>query len=52
MVKRLLLVDDAGTPGAYASIMHHVGRTSGDPYETPVVAVPALRLRGATASTT
>ena len=34
-------MDDAGTPGAYASIVHHVGRTSGDQYETPVVAIPA-----------
>lgn len=30
----------AGQPGAYASIVRHVGRTSGAPYETPVVAVP------------
>ena len=34
-------MDDAGTPGAYASIVRHVGRTSGHRYETPVVAVPA-----------
>jgi deazaflavin-dependent oxidoreductase (nitroreductase family) len=27
----------AGTPGAYASVIRHVGRTSGRPYETPVV---------------
>lgn len=26
----------AGTPGAYASIVRHVGRTSGRAYETPV----------------
>lgn len=26
----------AGKPGAYASIIRHVGRTSGKPYETPV----------------
>jgi deazaflavin-dependent oxidoreductase (nitroreductase family) len=26
----------AGTPGAYAGIIHHVGRTSGRQYETPV----------------
>lgn len=26
----------AGTPGAYAGIIHHVGRTSGREYETPV----------------
>ena len=26
----------AGTAGAYASVIRHVGRTSGRPYETPV----------------
>ena len=26
----------AGTPGAYASVIRHRGRTSGRPYETPV----------------
>jgi deazaflavin-dependent oxidoreductase (nitroreductase family) len=26
----------AGTPGAYAAIIRHRGRTSGNPYETPV----------------
>ena len=26
----------AGTPGAYAAVIHHVGRTSGRPYATPV----------------
>jgi deazaflavin-dependent oxidoreductase (nitroreductase family) len=26
----------AGTPGAYASVIRHVGRASGRPYETPV----------------
>jgi deazaflavin-dependent oxidoreductase (nitroreductase family) len=26
----------AGTPGAYAAIIRHRGRTSGTPYETPV----------------
>jgi len=26
----------AGTPGAYASVIRHVGRTTGRPYETPV----------------
>jgi len=31
----------AGRPGAYASVVHHVGRSSGSPYRTPVVAVPA-----------
>lgn len=29
----------AGTPGAYASVVHHVGRRSGAPYRTPVVPV-------------
>jgi len=29
----------AGTPGAYASVIRHRGRTSGGAYETPVVAV-------------
>ncbi len=29
----------AGTPGAYASVIHHVGRTSGRRYGTPVGAV-------------
>ncbi|WP_329318076.1 hypothetical protein [Streptomyces sp. NBC_01262] len=29
----------AGTPGAYASVIRHRGRTSGRAYETPVVAV-------------
>lgn len=26
----------AGSPGAYASVIHHVGRVSGRPYRTPV----------------
>lgn len=30
----------AGTPGAYASIVRHRGRRSGQEYETPVVALP------------
>jgi deazaflavin-dependent oxidoreductase (nitroreductase family) len=30
----------AGTPGAYASIIRHEGRSSRRTYETPVVAVP------------
>lgn len=30
----------AGTPGAYASVIRHAGRTSGRIYETPVGAVP------------
>ncbi|MGZ4612806.1 MAG: hypothetical protein ACXV1K_06490 [Kineosporiaceae bacterium] len=29
----------AGSPGAYASVVRHVGRTSGRRYETPVVPV-------------
>jgi len=29
----------AGTPGAYASVIRHVGRTSGRSFETPVGAV-------------
>lgn len=32
-------METAGTPGAYASIVHHVGRHSGSVYETPVVPV-------------
>lgn len=31
----------AGTPGAYAGIIHHVGRRSGREYQTPVGIVPA-----------
>lgn len=31
----------AGTPGAYAGVIHHVGRRSGRSYETPVVPFPA-----------
>lgn len=30
----------AGTLGAYASLIHHVGRTTGRDYRTPVVAAP------------
>jgi deazaflavin-dependent oxidoreductase (nitroreductase family) len=30
----------AGTSGAYAGIVRHVGRRSGRPYETPVVPLP------------
>lgn len=30
----------AGQPGAWASVVRHVGRTSGTGYRTPVVAVP------------
>lgn len=32
-----VLAGDAGDPGAYASVVHHVGRRSGRPYRTPVV---------------
>lgn len=34
------ILASAGTPGAYASIVEHIGRTSGRPYRTPVVAEP------------
>jgi len=30
----------AGRPGAYASVIRHVGRTTGRPYETPLVPFP------------
>ena len=30
----------AGTPGAYADVIDHVGRSSGRPYRTPIVVVP------------
>ena len=33
-----LVLGSAGTPGAYASVVRHTGRTSGRTYETPVVA--------------
>jgi deazaflavin-dependent oxidoreductase (nitroreductase family) len=29
----------AGQPGAYASVIRHVGRTTGNAYETPVVVI-------------
>ncbi len=29
-------MESAGTPGAYASVVRHVGRTTGQPHETPV----------------
>ena len=32
-----LQMRSAGTPGAYASLIRHTGRTSGRAYETPVV---------------
>lgn len=34
-------MESAGTPGADASIIHHVGRTSGTEYQTPVGVVRA-----------
>ena len=34
-----LVLKSAGTPGASASVVRHVGRNSGTAYETPVVAV-------------
>lgn len=34
-----LALRSAGTPGAYAAVIRHVGRTTGRPYETPVGAV-------------
>jgi deazaflavin-dependent oxidoreductase (nitroreductase family) len=34
-----LALKSAGTPGAYASVIRHAGRTTGRPYETPVQAV-------------
>jgi deazaflavin-dependent oxidoreductase (nitroreductase family) len=34
-----LALKSAGTPGAYASVIQHVGRTTGRAYETPVGAV-------------
>lgn len=30
----------AGQPGSWASVIHHVGRTTGRPYRTPVAALP------------
>jgi deazaflavin-dependent oxidoreductase (nitroreductase family) len=36
---RPYVLKSAGTPGAYASVVRHVGRTSGQPYETPITAV-------------
>lgn len=34
-----LVLRSAGTPGASASVIRHVGRTTGRPFETPVGAV-------------
>lgn len=36
---RPIALKSSGTPGARASIVRHVGRTTGRPYETPVQAV-------------
>lgn len=33
-------MEDAGTPGAYAAVIHHVGRRSGAAYHTPIVPTP------------
>lgn len=33
-------LERAGQPNAWASVVHHVGRTTGTPYRTPVVALP------------
>jgi hypothetical protein len=35
-----LQMRSAGTPGTYASVIRHQGRTTGRTYETPVWAVP------------
>lgn len=32
-------METAGSPGAYASVVHHVGRRSGTTYRTPIVPV-------------
>jgi deazaflavin-dependent oxidoreductase (nitroreductase family) len=37
---RPLAIKSAGGPGASASVVHHIGRTSGRSYATPVTAVP------------
>jgi hypothetical protein len=34
-------METAGKPGAYASVVRHVGRTSGTTYETPILALEA-----------
>ena len=36
-------LQSAGSPGAYASVIRHRGRTSGRAYETPVGVVPGRR---------
>jgi deazaflavin-dependent oxidoreductase (nitroreductase family) len=35
-----VVLKSAGTPGAPASVVHHVGRKSGTTYQTPIDAVP------------
>jgi deazaflavin-dependent oxidoreductase (nitroreductase family) len=35
-----LVLKSSGTPGGMASVVRHVGRSSGRAYETPVTAVP------------
>ena len=35
-----LALRSSGTPGGIASVVRHAGRTTGQPYETPVQAVP------------
>jgi deazaflavin-dependent oxidoreductase (nitroreductase family) len=37
---RPLAIKSAGGPGATTSVVHHVGRTSGRSYSTPIGAVP------------
>jgi deazaflavin-dependent oxidoreductase (nitroreductase family) len=37
---RPMALKGAGTSGAYASVIRHVGRSSGRTYDTPIVAVP------------
>ncbi|MEO8477140.1 MAG: nitroreductase family deazaflavin-dependent oxidoreductase [Actinomycetota bacterium] len=36
-------MEDAGAPGAYASVVRHVGRKTGRRYETPVQVFPSER---------
>lgn len=35
-----VMLDYSGSHGFYASTLHHLGRTSGTPYSTPVYATP------------
>jgi hypothetical protein len=32
----------AGSPGAYAGVLHHTGRVSGTAYETPLASCPSM----------